>query len=352
MAIDSARLSMYHQALFRRIPAPVVVLDADRRILDGNPAAADLIGLSREQLRECRVDDILVGSADSLAAEFAETCRRGSWRGEQELRRLDGATVPIEGRLEAIQLLTGPVYVWIWHDLTEQRSLQAMRNTFIASASHELRTPLTAALAALGLMQQPGLGDLPPAHRELTDNAMRNIQRLRILVDDLLAEGQLQVGALTLSRTSVDLRGVITGAVETIYSLLQRKGQTVEIDLPESLPISGDARRLEQVFVNLLINANQHTPKGTRIGITGRTADGEVTVAVADDGPGIPAGQVKTVFERFSRADPGSGGTGLGLAIARDLIGLHGGRIWAESASGQGVTFRISLPRQLNGGNQ
>lgn len=352
LAIDNARLSAYYRALFEQIPEPTIVLSADRRLLDANPAAARLLGWTRENLRGHHVEDIVVWDDESLEHSFADLSHKKNWYGELDVRRADGGTVTVEGSLAVVQHLTGPVYIWVWHDLTEQQSLQKMRNDFVASASHELRTPLTAALAALGLMQQPGSGDLQPTHRELADNAMRNIQRLRILVDDLLLEGQLQADALGLNPEPLDLRGVIAGAVEAMHSLLQRKGQSIELDVPEPLPVSGDANRLEQVFVNLLANANQHTPNGTLISIRGVVSDCKVSVSVCDDGPGFPAEQAAAIFERFSHADMATNGTGLGLAIAHDLIELHDGRIWAENRPGHGAAFHIELPCSRDGVHQ
>lgn len=351
MAIDNARLSAYYQALFKEIPEPAVVLDSEHRLLDANPSAAQLLGYSVEDLRMSPVDVLVEGDTDALAGINDGLREHGRWHGERDLRRSDGESVPVEFRAVAVQLFSGPVYICVWHDLTEQRSLQEMRSGFVASASHELRTPLTAALAAIGLMQQPGSGDLDPAHRELANNAMRNIQRLRILVDDLLVEGQLQAEALSLSCKPLDLRSVIAGAVESMHSLLERKGQSIELDVPEPLPVNGDAHRLEQVFVNLLANANQHTPKGTRIHIIGMLRDLEVRVSVCDDGPGIPLERLDTIFERYSRADSPSSGTGLGLTIAHDLIELHGGRIWAENGSDSGAAFHMALPCPPDGGH-
>lgn len=348
-AIESARLSVYYQALFQQAPEPTVVLDSDRQLIDANPAAARLQRSSLADLRRYRIDTLMVSDTDVLASTYDELHSKGHWHGELDLQRVDGSTVPVEVSAVTVELLTGEVQIWIWRDLTQQRSLQQMREEFVSSASHELRTPLTAAFAALGLMQQPESGDLQPVQRELVANAMRNILRLRILVDELLAEGQLKAQALSLNRGQSDLRHIIAESVEAVHSLLERKGQHVELNLPESLPVNGDARRLEQVIVNLLANAHLHTPPGTRIEITGRVRDGQVQVAVCDDGPGIPAGQSETVFERFSRADTGSSGTGLGLAIAHDLVRMHEGRIWAESTADRGATFRIALPSYSDG---
>lgn len=352
LAIDNARLSAYYRGLFEQIPEPTLVLGMDRQILDVNPAAAQLLQCTREDLRRRRVDELVVMDGPSLEGEFANLHNGDSWHGELRVRRADGETIAVEGRVAPVQHVAGPVYIWVWHDLTEQQSLQHMRNSFVASASHELRTPLTAALAALGLMQQPESGDLHPTHRELVDNAMRNIQRLRILVDDLLVEGQLRVGALGLTPRPLDLRGVIAGAVEAMHSLLVRKEQSIELDVAEPLLVKGDALRLEQVFVNLLANANQHTPRGTSISISGVLRQGEVSVSICDKGPGIPDAHIQSIFERFAHTGAASSGTGLGLAIARDLIELHDGRIWAENQPGGGSAFCITLPRAHEGGSQ
>lgn len=350
MAIERIRLSAYYHALFSGAPEPIVVLDSDQRLLDANPAAAELLGTTVLLSRGQPIDALVDGGDDDLVSVYDQLRTTGHWRGEMDLQRASGETVPVEATAVAVHLLTDQVYIWVWHDLTEQRSLQKVRDDFIASASHELRTPLTAALAALGLMQQPESGGLLPHQRELVDNAMRNVLRLRILVNDLLAEGELRANMLQLHHQSFDLRQVITGAVESVHPLLQRREHRVELDIPEPLMLTGDMRRLEQVFVNLLANANLHTPKGSRIEIKGRAGHGTVRVSVCDDGPGIPEEHVGHVFERFSRADTTATGTGLGLAITQSVVTMHEGEILAENLPGRGAAFHITLPSSRDRG--
>ena len=109
-----------------------------------------------------------------------------------------------------------------------------------------------------------------------------------------------------------------------------------------------DPQRIRQVLLNLLSNAERHTPEGGRIAVRAERWDGEAHVSVSDTGPGIPPDDLPYVFERFWRGDKSrtraSGGTGLGLAIAKQLVEAHGGRIWAESPPGQGATFAFALP--------
>ena len=129
-----------------------------------------------------------------------------------------------------------------------------------------------------------------------------------------------------------------------VHPLIRQKGQLLEIDLADPLPIEGDSRRLEQVLVNLLANAHHHTPPGTRITIAGRVAACEVVLSVADTGPGIPPDELERIFHRFHRLTTAEGGSGLGLAIAQRLVHLHHGRIWAESRPGAGATLCVALP--------
>jgi signal transduction histidine kinase len=139
------------------------------------------------------------------------------------------------------------------------------------------------------------------------------------------------------------LRSVTVDGLAEVYPLLQEKGQAVEVELSEPLLVEGDQRHLRQAVVNLLDNAHQHTPPGTRIMIRGWNNDQEVRLSVGDTGPGIPHEEHETIFQRFHRLDVAAGGSGLGLAIARGLIERHGGRLSVESAPGEGATFQIAL---------
>lgn len=224
------------------------------------------------------------------------------------------------------------------------------RGAFVASVSHDLRTPLTAARAALVLLDASAGSGLRGGERDLLANGLRNVERLDRLIADLLTHNQLEAGILRLDCAPLDLRVVVTEAMAAVHPLIRSRGQVVEFDLPDALWVDGDAARLEQVFLNLLHNAHQHTPTGTRIIVSGRVAPDGVVVAVADDGAGIPPTELEAIFRRFHRL--GNGGSGLGLAIARAIVEMHGGRVSAANGRDGGAVLRVALPRNAPGGER
>lgn len=224
-----------------------------------------------------------------------------------------------------------------------------LRAHFISNVSHDLRTPLTALRAGIGMLDSVTADRLRPDERQLMSNARCNIDRLDILISDLLTLNQLEAGTVRLNRTALDLRTVVSDAISLMYPLVQEKGQEVEVNMPQALPVEGDARRLEQVIVNLLDNAHRHTPPGTHITISGHSDQEETTIVVSDQGPGISAADLQTIFGRFHHIASAAGGSGLGLAIAKEIIERHGGRVWVESQLAEGAAFHIALPRSSNG---
>ena len=232
-------------------------------------------------------------------------------------------------------------------------TLDQVRADFISTVSHELLTPLTAARAGLGMLETSALERLQPSEAELLRNVRHNTEYLGVMIDDLLTFNQIEAGVLHLDRKPFDMRTVVGGATTTVATLLAEKRQTLNVDLPESLPCVGDSRRLQQVVVNVLANAHRYTPGGTHIVIRGTTTATEVHLTVRDNGPGIPPGELEAIFRRFYRgAPPGVSAfvsSGLGLAIARGIVELHEGRMWAESDPRGGAVFHILLPCPTKG---
>ncbi len=222
--------------------------------------------------------------------------------------------------------------------------LDRLRTDFIATLSHNLRTPLTAVRAGVDLLAMSSSARLRTDEQQLLENVRRNVARLGLQIDDLLAFNQLEARALRHGRARLDVRVVVRGALLAISPLIDAKNQTLHVDLPEPLPAKVDPQRLEQAVVNVLANAHQHTPPGTYIEMSGRVLANDIVLKISDTGPGIPPQDLKRVFQRFQRLAGPTGGSGLGLAIAHGIMELHGGRIWVESQPGSSTTFYITLP--------
>jgi two-component system phosphate regulon sensor histidine kinase PhoR len=179
----------------------------------------------------------------------------------------------------------------------------------------------------------------------------RHSERLKAIIDDLLVLSRLESATPGLKFTTVDLPAFLGNLAEDYRRRPNAADHQIVVQAPGEIgTISADAEKLTQVFSNLLDNGLKYTPKGSRLELGSRVAgENEVEFFVADNGPGIPPADLPQIFERFYRVDKGrsreTGGTGLGLSIVKHIVQLHGGRVWAESAEGQGLTIRLRLPR-------
>ncbi|HWP34203.1 MAG TPA: GAF domain-containing protein, partial [Thermodesulfobacteriota bacterium] len=229
-----------------------------------------------------------------------------------------------------------------------QEAVQA-RDAFLARASHELRTPLTSALGTVRLLDKVLAGRLAQPPQELLAIANRNLDAILALINDLLDASKLESGRVTLALAPVRLAELVGRSLDVVGGQAREKGVTLRTEVPEDLALSADPLKLEQVLVNLLANAVKFTPAGGQVTVEARAAPDGVLLRVRDTGEGIAAEHLERIFEPFFQAGGPAGrrarGTGLGLAICRQIVELHGGRIWAESEGpGRGSTFTVRLP--------
>ena len=218
------------------------------------------------------------------------------------------------------------------------------KDEFLAMLGHELRNPLSPILTALQLMRMNGQASW---EQEVIE---RQVSNLKNLVDDLLDVARITGGKIDLRRERIELSAVATRAIELASPLLERKQQTLVVDIPaQGLLIDGDPFRLAQVFANLLTNAAKYSDAGSRVEFAASCAGDRVQVRVRDHGIGLEPEMLDRVFELFVQqrqsADRSDGGLGLGLAIVRSLLSLHGGTVRAQSqGKGFGSEFIVDLP--------
>jgi two-component system, OmpR family, phosphate regulon sensor histidine kinase PhoR len=241
-----------------------------------------------------------------------------------------------------------PGAVLVLHDISELRRLERVRRDFVANVSHEFKTPLTAIQGFAETLLEGALDD--QEHRTRFVEIIRDhAVRLARLTDDLLKLSQIEAGRMDLELRPVNISDLAAACVETLRFQAKKKNHEMELHCDADLPnVTADAGRLREVLINLLENAVQYTPPGGHIEVRVEHADKMVIVTVADNGIGIPQADQERIFERFYRVDSArsreAGGTGLGLSIARHIVEAHDGKIWVDSAVGQGSRFHFSVP--------
>jgi signal transduction histidine kinase len=232
--------------------------------------------------------------------------------------------------------------------LSEARAALAVREEFLSVASHELRTPLTALKGYLDLARRRLRRSAAPHEVDsYVAQADTQIDRLTGLVYELLDVSRIVGGWVAVEREPVDIAALVGRVVE--MESVAEPPRRIEVEVPDSHPIvMADPGRLEQVLINLLENARKYSPAHKPIHVSIGAGGDATTIAVRDEGVGIPAAEQEQIFHRFHRAgnvDKGVTGLGLGLYIANELVGAHGGRLTVESAPGAGSTFTVTLPR-------
>ncbi|NJP06597.1 MAG: cell wall metabolism sensor histidine kinase WalK [Chloroflexaceae bacterium] len=242
---------------------------------------------------------------------------------------------------------------WVVHDITHEREMDRLKNEFVSVISHELRTPLTSILGYTELLLARDFS--PSEQKQFLQTTYEQANHLSKLVDDMLDSSRLETGNIKLNRWVISLRQVISELTSQLANLERHR---LLIRMHDQIPpVLIDRDKIKQVLFNLLTNAMKYSPGGGEIELSvheplrlppehppGRW----LIVAVRDQGIGIAAEDVPSIWERFYRVDNSNtrpiGGTGLGLSIARGLVELHGGRIWVESVLDEGSTFSFTLP--------
>ncbi|MBI5450034.1 MAG: two-component system sensor histidine kinase KdbD [Gammaproteobacteria bacterium] len=256
----------------------------------------------------------------------------------EQRRLLDTFAMLVAIALERIHFVT------IAQDTLVKMESERLRNSLLAALSHDLKTPLT---ALIGLAETLAL-DLVAAqsgHADKADAIREQALRTSRLVHNLLEMARLQSGELRPRKDWQSIEEIVGGTLKGLDTLLA--GHPLRLDLPADLPlVKCDAILIERVLVNLIENCTKYTPPGTTIGITAGKTDGIMRVEVWDEGPGLPPGQERVIFEKFARGEKESviPGTGLGLAICEAIVLAHAGKIWAENRVPRGARFVFTLP--------
>jgi signal transduction histidine kinase len=336
-----------YRTLLERNADAMVVVSRDKIVRFLNPAAESLFGCNAEELLDQPF-------GFPLAADERE---------EITVKRPDGGKAVAEMRVIETMWESEAAWLASLRDITmrkqaedtlkraneELKRLDQMKSDFISMVSHELRTPLTSIKNAVHLMASGKAGAINENQGRFLQMAVRNIDRLGGIVNDLLDLSKIEAGKMKFHFREVDMRSLLQHVAATFQPQAESSSVTLELDCPESLPMAyADSPRIEQVLCNLLSNAMKFTSAGGRVSITAKGMKDALEISVADTGVGISPEDQKKIFERFYQTGDSltrtAQGTGLGLAITKQLVDAHGGRILLESQTGKGSRFFFTLP--------
>jgi signal transduction histidine kinase/CheY-like chemotaxis protein len=332
-----------------------ILMVSDDRVAYANRALAELLGLPQEVIVGGSLEQVNRVLARSLANPEALTT---------QIAALQSGGAPLRDRVEfefprklvcqrTVATVRGAEdevlgQIVVYRDVTTEAEAEASKSEFVSVVSHELRTPLTSVKTSLNLLTRGAAGAVSEGTQDLLEIALRNLDRLIRLVDDLLDLSRIESGRVVTKLEPIAVDEAAARAVDAVEAFAQEQGVIIELEEsdPETLVVA-DADRLQQVIVNLLSNAVKFSPEGGRVRLSWWKQSEQAVLRITDEGPGIPADQLEEIFEKFRQLERSAtrshGGAGLGLAICRAIVEQFGGDLWAESEEGAGSRFFVRL---------
>lgn len=331
-------------------PNPVMKMAGDGEVAYANKASEPLLSLWGTKVGQ-KLPDNLYRLALSVRAAGSYDC------------------IEVECRDRIFAIVFAPIeeadYVNLYaRDITEAKNAEAklikanqvlkehdrLKNEFVSTVSHELRTPLCIFKNIVSNAMAGVMGKVSRKLHESLKTADKSIDRLSRIVDDFLDISKMESGVMKLDRAPLRIQSVVSEVANSFQALATAKGVELSTKMcRQKLLVNVDRDRIVQVLTNLIGNAVKFIPSGCHINVTVAGRGDEVEVAVQDNGPGLSKEDMEKIFERFVQAhnlkSAGEHGTGLGLTIAKELVEMHGGRIWVESAPAQGCCFYFTLPK-------
>src|SRR5262245_816456 len=329
---------------------PVIVTDADGRVLRTNAAAEPLFGPGRETvgkpIREVARDVRVAGAvADVLRSERPVASESAA------------AVVPwaVDGSKRAFRLRSTPMRdsdrrligaVTLFEDITHLNEISRLKSEFIAAASHELRTPLTSVQMGVHLLLEGTVGPLNDRQRRVLQVCSEDVARLERLMRGLLDLSRIESGSTATNRSPQSARALVGEAVDSVRLQMERQGISVAVEAPNDLPlVSADRDQIVRVLTNLLVNAMNASSNGGTITVRASPRTDGIAFEVIARGVGIEPQYLSTIFEPFIRVpNAPPGGSGLGLTISKRIVDAHGGRLTVQSQPGRGSNFTFTLP--------
>ena len=353
-------------------PLGVIRVNPEYRVLEANPRMGSLLHAPEQIMRGSLVSDFLSPEETVRVLELFKPLDSGevdTIENDSPVKRADGSEVWLHWSVTAVRNRKGKLeyYLAMFEDITAKHEaeetaaanlaglerLNQLKSEFVSMVSHEFRTALVGIQGFSELLMDGSSG--PDEVKALATDINSDAQRLNRMIGEMLDLDRMEAGKVRLSPKPVDLNGLVRDVVTRARASTESHQITTELD--EALPIiSADPDRLIQVISNLVNNAVKYSPDGGDVNVSTAVQDGHVRVAVTDHGVGIAPENISRVFGRYERFESNKTskvvGTGLGLAISRQIIELHGGKIWVDSKVGEGSSFQFTLPARATAASE
>jgi len=347
MAKRMAEASARERTLLNKMPVGCIACDAAGAIEYINPRTEEYTGYRNDDLRNQHITTILDGF-DNHSPERAMHLlndQTDNKVGEVTVRRKDGTVFPAEISMARVfeKEQVKPIYNLI--DITRRHEAERLKQEFLSIVSHDLKTPLTSIRGCLKAVLRGAEGKLDNESLTLLSSGERESARLIRLVTDLLDVARLEAGRMKLELSACSLADVFDKAVKSVRQAATDRNVSLSVDA-HGLSVIADPDRIVQVLVNLLSNAIKYSPSGSEVKVSAGLHESAIKVSVEDNGRGIPAASLKTIFDRFEqiRTEDQAEGSGLGLAICKMIVESMGGTIGVVSEEGSGSRFWFILP--------
>ncbi|MBF0193391.1 MAG: ATP-binding protein [Magnetococcales bacterium] len=333
------------EAVLEGMDDGVVALDQDFKVTLINRSAQSMLDISGKQrgrklheiIKAPHLDDLL-NSALSRENRTSQ-CLECTWQKSAQQYRIMINLIPMRDQ---------PGWILVFHDVTEIRRLESVRQDFVANVSHELRTPISVVQANSQTLLNGAIRDEKYAP-VLIEAIERNAQRLTAIISDLLELSLLEVKQDPLNTEKINLLHVVEGSLDLVMEAFEDKKLKIQVSIPNNLHIQANLGALNKVLNNLLDNAVKYNSNEATIKIRAIESENFVKIEVEDNGSGISKEHQTRVFERFYRVDTGRsrkmGGTGLGLSLVKHLVEKMGGEVGLDSLKPNGCLFWFTIPR-------
>ncbi len=337
------------ETLLQNMAEGVAIVDNQHTIQEANEAVGRLFGIKQPILSRTVLEVFHDPDLEMILRKAIEN-------GQRQQQEIIVCKEP--GKECVVEAIVTPIIhrnkskpqgaILLFHDITELKRVENVRREFVTNVSHELRTPLSIFKGYLEILLAQKRMDMAELHRILTIMD-KHVGRLTSLVEELVDLARLETGRVRLEPLIIRVPELLEKITSDWRLILKDTHQELDLICPKEMPpLEADPARMEQIFHNLLENASKYSGPHTKITIQAETRDNWLRITVSDQGMGIPSQDLPYIFDRFYRVDKSRsrdrGGTGLGLSIVKQIVELHGGRIWATSTLEVGTIMYLELP--------